>query len=81
MLKFVPFPKSGPIKSSKKAARTGPSHCRSLIHGALTLSPKSEHRLILFKEEEGGRGELKEVEISEKIYSKKKEMGTRNSGT
>ena len=54
---------------------------KSLIHGALTLPPKSELRLILFKEEEGGRGELMEMEISEKTYSKKKEVGTRDSGT
>lgn len=29
VLKFVPFPKLGPNKSSKKAARTDSSHCRS----------------------------------------------------
>lgn len=83
MLKFVPFPKLGPNKSSKKAARTGPSHCRSSpwFMGHSPWPPKSEHRLILFKEEEGGRGELTEMELSEKTYSKKKEVGTRDSGT
>lgn len=60
MLKWVTFPKSGHIKPSKEAARTGPSHCQSspwLMGQIPCPPPQSEHRLILFKKKEGGREE------------------------
>lgn len=51
-----------------------------LAHGAQTLYPKNERRLILFKKG-GGREDLKKMETLEKIYFNKKDMGSRVLGT
>lgn len=56
-----------------------PQPMQSLAHGAQTLDPKNEHRLILFKKG-GGREDLKKMETLEKIYFNKKEMGSRVLG-